>query len=1206
MSKLKPTCPSGRPYKGMQLKNIRRYGEHSDCLFHFKNLLIMKFVLVLLIATGLQAAAKPSDAQKVTISGKNISLKKIFRQIRKQTNFQFFYKNEYLRKAKPVDIEVKDVPLREALEYCFKGQPLTYGLVGDIIVVKEKVLNITKHAATVAITFSNVSGIVRDSATGNVLAGVSIHVKGSTLGTITDDKGRFSLSIPDDAILEVSYLGYKSKEIQVNRREQLVISLSSTTTGLNQVVVVGYGTQKKVNVTGAISTIDSKDIEDRSVNSTVEALQGLAPNLNVSVTSEGGAADASMGLNIRGVGSLSSSQPYVLIDGVRATQEELNDLNPNDIENISVLKDAASAAIYGAQAAYGVILVTTKSGRNNERFTINYTNSIRVKRRIYVPPTVSSVTFAKVANEANKNYNGQTMFSDEQIAMMQDFIDGKLGAYGTAPDPDHPNQWLGIGDGSSNGWYSGFANTNWWDVMFNKTEVTQQHDISLRGGSKNVAYYLSGSYFDDPGQMKYGSKEEYFHRYNLYSNVSATITKWLKISNITRLTQVNNSFPATLEGGSRARLYHDIMRFSPNTPWRTPPVKDDQGNIIIPSQLTFNAGFNENNGFNKYDIDKLVSTLRAEISVNNDLTFKGDFTFKRRFYNKTLNFKKWILMGPLGTPSLTFQANNNQITKYWEKLKYGSFNIYANYQKTLAKDHHFNLLIGYQQEEFNNEDLTVGRKDVIDDELSSINAAVGDFIGPDNPINEWATLGVFGRLTYNFRNKYLFEFNGRYDGSSKFAPDNRFGLFPSVSVGYNIDKEKFWAPVQKTINRLKIRASWGKLGNQEVAGYLYLPTISINTQLPWIINNERPVYTNPPQIVSPEITWETAVTKNLGVDLGFLDNRLSASFDVYVRQTYNMFGPVSALPAVLGTDPPETNSATLQTKGWEFVIGWRDQVHAFNYNLKLMLSNNKTFITKYNNPDKVLSNYYVGQELGEIWGFEADKLFQSESEVEKYTSQVDLSYLGTNWQAGDVQYKDLNGDGKVDVGDNTANNSGDRHIIGNSNPQYQISFLGGVSWKNFSLNMLWAGIGKRDIMLDTYASLFWGFNDQPHTHLTQYTIDHAWSQENAGGYLPIQLSSGGRAGYEKDRQPSSRYIQNGAYIRLQNLNIGYAFSPAITQKLHLQGLRIFFSGENLLTFTKMWPNFDPALAPTGSIGRTSDGRDYPLAQVYSIGINVSL
>jgi TonB-linked SusC/RagA family outer membrane protein len=1168
----------------------------------------MKLVLVLMIATSLQAAAGPSDAQKVTISGENIPLKKIFREIRKQTDFQFFYKNEYLKKAKPVDIHVKNVPLKEALDDCFKDQPLSYGLVGDIIVVKkkEKTIYNTMSASEVAIDFSQITGIVSDSATGNLLNGVSIQIKGSVVGTITDAKGRFSLSVPDNAVLEVSYLGYKSKEIRVNGKSELRVFLSATTTGLNQVVVVGYGTQKKVNVTGAISTIDSKEIEGRSVNSTVEVLQGLAPNLNVSVTSDGGAADASMSLNIRGVGSLSSSQPYVLIDGVRATQEELADLNPNDIESISILKDAASAAIYGAQAAYGVILVNTKSGQENQKFTINYSNSIRFKRRIYVPPTVSSVTFAKIANEANENYDGQTMFSDEQITMMQNFIDGKLGKYGTAPDPDHPNQWLGIGDGSSNGWYSGFANTNWWDIMFKKTEVTQQHDISLRGGSKNVTYYLSGGYFNDPGQLRYGSNEEYYRRYNLYSNVSATITKWLKISNITRITQVNNSFPATLEGGTRSRLYHDIMRFSPNTPWRTPPVKDAQGNVIVPSQLAFNAGFNENNGSNKYDIDKLVSTLRAEISVNKDLTVKGDFTFKRRFYNKTLNFKKWILMGPLGTPSLTFQANNNQITKYWQKLRYGSFNIYANYKKTLLKVHHFNLLVGYQQEEYNNEQLTVGRKDVIDDELSSVNAAVGDLVGPDNPIDEWATLGAFGRLTYNYKNKYLFEFNGRYDGSSKFAKDNRFGLFPSISLGYNIDKEKFWSPLRNIINRLKIRASWGKLGNQEVTGYLYLPTISVTTQLPWIIGNERPVYTNPPQITSPDITWETAVTKNLGADLGFLNNRLSASFDAYIRRTYNMFGPVSALPTVLGTAPPETNSATLKTKGWELVVGWRDHVQPFDYNVKFMLSNNNTFITKYNNPDKVLSNYYVGEELGEIWGFEAAQLFQSEGEVQKYTSQVNLSYLGTNWQPGDVKYKDLNRDGKVDVGDNTVSNPGDQRIIGNSHPQYRISLQGGISWKNFSLNMLWSGIGKRDIMLDTYASLFWGFNGQPHTHLTNYVIDRAWSKSNPNGYLPIQLSSGGRAGFGKDRQPSSRYIQNGAYIRLQNLNIGYAFSPSITQKLHLKELRIYFSGENLLTLTKMWPNFDPGLAATGSISRTSDGRDYPLAQVYSIGINVSL
>jgi TonB-linked SusC/RagA family outer membrane protein len=909
-------------------------------------------------------------------------------------------------------------------------------------------------------------------------------------------------------------------------------------------------------------------------------------------------------LNIRGQGSLSSSSPYILIDGIRATQSEFANLNPNDIENISILKDAASASIYGAHAAFGVILVETKKGNRN-KFSINYSNSVRIKKRIFVPDFVNSVEYAKVANEAGRNFNGQETFSQEQIQMMQDFIDGKLGKYGTAENPNNPNQWLGIGDGSSNGWLNGYANTDWWELMYKNVDVTQKHDLSFRGGGEKWTYYVSGGILSDPGQLRYGDKSEYFSRQNLNSNISVNVTKWLKLTNIGRVTKTRNSFPATLEGASRGRLYHDIMRFSPNIPWRTPPVVDNDGTIIVPEQLDFLPGFNENNGFDKYTNFEFLSSFRAEIKITKDLVLNGDYSFKRNTHEETLNYKRWDLLGPDGAPSITYQKNNNQIKKDWSIQNYESFNIYANYKKSLLNGHNLDLLLGYQQEESNSEGLTAGRMVVVGSDLNSINTAVGEIIQPNNPIESFATVGAFGRFSYNYQQKYLMEFQGRYDGSSKFAPGHRFGIFPSVSLGYNLDRENYWKALEKVVNRLKIRASWGKLGNQEVTGYLFQPAISISTQLPWVIDGERPVYVNPPNIVSPNITWETSSTLNFGIDASFVKNRLSGTFDIYTRKVDNMFGPIAALPATLGVAPPETNSASLKTKGWEFTLGWRDQEGSISYNARLMLSRNRTIVTRYNNPEKVIGFRYEGEVLGEIWGYEANSLFQSEEEVTKYLSAVDLNFLGTNWQPGDVKYIDLNEDGKVNNGNNTISDPGDRRIIGNSNPQFQISFLAGISWRNFDLDMLLQGVGKTGVFMDDYATLLWGWNSQPHTHLTQKAIDNMWTKENPGGYLPIQLSSGGRSGFTKDRFPSTRYLLNGSYLRLKSLDIGYTLKAPLAKRLRLNKLRVFVAGENLVTFTKMWSTFDPELAVTGTKGRTSDGRAYPLARVFSFGLDVS-
>jgi TonB-linked SusC/RagA family outer membrane protein len=1054
---------------------------------------------------------------------------------------------------------------------------------------------------------TTVHGTVKDAESGNTLPGVNISVKGTTTGTSTDADGAFELTVPSASdTLRFSYIGYQTKNVPINGRTTINVTMKPTVFSGKQLVVVGYGEQKKENLTGSVSSISSKGIELQSVNNTAKALRGLAPGLDIGITSQGGELDAPVNINIRGAGSISGSNPYILIDGVRASERELASLNPNDIKNVSVLKGAAASAIYGSHAAFGAILVTTKSGEEDQPFTVNYSTNIRLKSLIFVPPTVSSIQYAEVYNTAAKNFSGQTAIGKDQISKMRKFINGDL-KNATAPNPDNNNYWLGVGSGHTTNRFAGYANTDWFDVMYKNMEVTQKHNISIRGGTDKITYYVSGNYLLDPGQLRYGDKNEYYKKYNLNSNVSANITDWLKFTDIFRYSQTHNSFPGSLDFGTRGRFYHDVMRFAPFAPYKTPPVKDEQGNIIVPAQLVQMAGLLENNGFNKYSINNLVNTLKASLDITNSVNIKGDFSFKRRFYNQVINLKKWSVIGPDGSPSLTHFLNNNQIRRSEKRTNYYSFNIYGNYKKTFYDNHNLNVLVGYQQENNLVDSLSIGRLNVIAPNLNTINVATGDFVGAANPLRSFATIGAFGRVQYNYKQKYLFEFNGRYDGSSRFAPHHRFVFSPSFSAGYNISKESFWSPIRNIISNLKIRGSWGKLGNQDVNSNLYLSTIPIHTKLNWIINGIRPVYTSIPAITSPNITWETVTSKNIGLDFGFLNNRLTGKVDIYERDTDNMFGPISAIPVVLGASPPKTNSASLRTRGWGLSLGWQDQVKKdLSYNIKVMVYDNQSTITKYNNSTKSLGDYYVGEKLGEIWGYKTDGLFQTKEEVENYLSKVDATYLGTNWQPGDVKYRDLNGNGKIDIGDNTADNPGDRRIIGNSHPRYHFSIQAGASWKGLSLSMLWQGIAKRDAWLNAGSSVFWGWTRTGHTHITPYTYHHFWSEDNKKGYLPIQLDGLGKEGYGKDRNPTDRYLQNGAYIRLKSIQLSYTLPESLINKLKLKGLTVFVNGQNLLTITPMWPNIDPELAIPKGFRQNFADLAYPLARTYGFGINISL
>jgi len=1174
-------------------------------LFPQKLKLIMRLTLGLFLIGAFNALASVGYSQdaKVTLRFNNAEVAVVLNEIEKNTEYTFVYTDKLVNVDRKISLDVQQQSLDSVLDELFDNSKVNYIVVGNRIILKptkERIENTLSQAQEKSI----VKGIVTDTK-GEPLPGVNVYQKSNPLnGVITGIDGSYQIEIDNtDGVIAFSFIGFEPQEVQVAGRNEIKITLVEEVTDIDEVIVVGYGVQKKVNLTGAVAKINAEELENRAVSNVSQALQGVAPGLNVSINNSGGEADATMSYNVRGTGSLSSSSPLVLVDGVKS---HLNNVNPNDIENISVLKDAASAAIYGAEAAYGVILVTTKSGKKGEKFTVNYSNNISWKKMIFVPEQVSSVEYANYWNVARMNSHGSPMFSEEDIAEMQAVIDGvdnPYGKYGTMPN-SNGTKWIGVGDNSSE-WYQSRANTDWFDVIYKDYGFTQQHNVGVSGGTEKVTSYFSAGLIDNPGQLNYGN--EYFKRYNFTSKVSADVTDWLNLSTNIRYSKKENSFPEYDNGSSSPspqRLYHDVLRMCPLAPYMTPARYDSDGSEIVPEQLA-NIPFKlANSGESQYVKDELVATFRGVAELLPGWTLKGDFSYKKISGLTTTHVKKAIHYGPDGSPALKYNMDaNNTLTKDMEQAWYSTYNIYSEYQKTLGQKHNITALVGYQQQENKFERLKGSNSSILNDDLSSLELAVGENLNVNNPISTWGTLGGFMRLGYSFGGKYLFEFNGRYDATSKFPEKNRGDFFPSASVGYNIHREKFWAPIKQVINTLKLRASYGTLGNQNVAAYKHLPNIPIKDNLGWVINGERPYYSKIPAIVSDNLTWEVSKTKNIGVDMTLFKNRLSASFDIFSRRTENMFGPMGVLPSVLGTKPPTTNSATLETKGFEVQVGWRQKVSdSFSYNLEAMLSNDKTEILEYYNPTKLLSKHYEGKILGEIWGYEAQDLFQTPEEVDAYLAEHDMSALGSGWRPGNVKYLNLDDDPAINNGDNTVDNPGDRKIIGNSRPQYLYSFRGGFNFKDFDFSMFWQGVGKRDIVFSMQSTTFWGWLNDAQSHVSPEVMDY-WSEENPSGYLPIPLDKRGKAGNAKDRKPSTRYLQNGAYIRLKNLQLGYTLPEHWAQKVGLNRLRLFASGENLLTFTKMWEAFDPEIA--GLTGGYNRGRAYPLSRTYSLGVNLS-
>ena len=1055
-----------------------------------------------------------------------------------------------------------------------------------------------------------VKGKVLDTE-GTAVPGVAVIQAGTSNGTMTEADGSFSIKVPDkDVKLEFSSLGYVSTTVTVPAsQDRVTVTIEEEAMTLDETVVVGYGTQKKVNLTGAVTAVEGKALENRSAHNLTTMLQGSVPGLNITTSS--GNPGSTGSLNVRGFTSINEGSPLVLIDGVDG---DINRINPQDVASISILKDASSAAVYGARAAYGVILVTTKDGASeNNKATVRYSGRYGVEM-----PTTSTewettgywsvYTINKFWYESKGsnyvNYTAEDM--RELLARVHDKTE----------NPERP--WVVIKDGK----YKYYANTDWWHELYNDVHPVQNHSLSVSGGNKSVRYYLSGGYERQEGMVK--ARPDVYEKYNLRAKIDARINKYARISNNTNFFVGTYDFPG-LHNIQDSFAYGD--RHAP----ACFPLKNPDGTWLY---FVDALGYRVCNGRHwayaskNLNIEKrtdLANTTELTVTPFPHLTLKGNFTYRTYGNHDT---KRRNLIEYSQVPGEVVVYNNggafdNYMTEDIREYVRKTTNFYGTYENTFAGKHHLTVMAGYNYDSYVYKRVWAKAYDLITTELSDLSLAATDTRVPevtDSGQSAWRRAGFFGRINYDFAGRYLFEVSARYDGSSRFATGHKWGFFPSGSIGWRISEEPFFASLKPTVNNLKLRASYGTLGNQEIGNFTFIRKVNFNDFAAFNFgDNVMARYTNLDAPVASDKTWETSKQTNIGLDLAMFGNKFELTAEAYIRDTDNMLTDGMDLPSVYGAGVPQMNAADLRTKGFEVSLGWRDSFRVFGqpfeYFFKPTVSYFTTHITKFANETKLLSNWYEGQEVGEIWGFHIDRLFTSDADAQEYTSRVDQSYCNANlnggWKAGDLCYADLDGDNVIGVAKNTLAEPGDRKYLGNSLPRLHYGMTAGFSFVGFDFSVFFEGTGNHYWYPARYNFDFWGpFSLGYPTFLAKNFLDMCWSEDNPDAYFPRPRSNVASNGGGELGRVNDRYIQNIRYLRFKNLTVGYTLPAKLISHIGLEKARIYFSGENLAYWspiTKYTTHLDPESCfnrggdPVDDLNNTS----YPWPKTLMFGIDIT-
>ncbi len=1069
----------------------------------------------------------------------------------------------------------------------------------ELLMLLWATLLLASHAFAQQIT---VTGKVTSSDDGLPLPGVSIKVKGTATVVQTTAGGTYSIKSQKGEVLMYSYIGSLPQEKTVGDNPVINVVLQSDAKGLNEVVVVGFGTQVKANLTGAVTTVDvAKTFGSKPLNDPAKALQGVVPGLTI--TYGNGGLTTAPKISIRGVGSINgNSQPLIIVDNIETP--DLTLINPNDIESISVLKDAASTSIYGARAAFGVVLVKTKSGKKNTPTSITYNNNFSWGKPTTLPdfadpvPELTGLYNASVraGTTSPETFGMQLLTLRDGIAKWQQNYSGNTGhEMILGQDFDYIGNRVYF--------------FKQWDPkkeMLKDYTPQQNHNLRIQGGGEKVGYSLSGGYANEGGIFKLNPDE--ISKYNVTGTITAEATKWLDVDAKFLFRNFKYEYPFQYQSP-----WYYFYRWGSYFPYGT-----YNGNYFrsIPGYLAQAQTSSVTDNYSRVD-------LGATLKITSDLTIRADYTIGRD------NALRHEVGGPImaydfwsvGTPP----ALANVATVAQDVVSYGetrntvnTLNAYATYQKAFFKDHHVKVIAGVNSENYDNVQFTAGKNTVLDPERGELLLAVGTpfvtgFHGTStltNPYPVGAYSGYFGRVNYDYKGKYLLEMNGRYDGSTSFSSKDRWAFFPSASIGYRLTEEDFMSFIKPTIDDIKFRASYGSVGNQNVGANYYIPSMAAST-VNWVTPTGTALTTAiaAPIPVPKVLTWEKVKTLNLGTDIRFWKNRMGLTVDWYNRKTGGMLQSTS-VASTFGSSGPRINAGDFSNKGYEISLDINYPVSAdLNLYSTLTFADNKTKFTKWNNPSNLIyqntGGYYEGQTYGEIWGFETDRFFTSADDVKNSPSQVSLQNGNFVFGPGDIKYKDLNGDGVINQGGTRADDHGDLKVIGNTQPRYQYGARLGGNYKGFDLDVFIQGVGKRNL---------WGLGNtiipayQGSDILYANQLDY-WTPEHQDAYYPspyignntskiLNFPTSGNNFY-----PQTKYLLNLAYARLKNVTVGYTFKNQFLQKYSIQRLRIYISGQNLATISNVGAPIDPETTDGES---NFTGRTYPFTKMYSFGVNLTL
>lgn len=1153
---------------------MKKNEEFSRKPAHFLKSACLALCLITYGGSAVYAESTYAEQTTLTLRMNNRTVKDVFSYIEKNSEFIFVYHGSNINLNRKVNVDVNNQTVEAILNKMFEGTGIEYIINDRQIIVRKNEAN-KKQVATVAPQQEKkitVTGNVKD-AIGEPLIGVNVMVKGTTIGGITDANGNFSLSdVAPNGVLSISYIGYKTQEIVLHGKTSVNVTLNEDSEALDEVVVIGYGTLKKADLSGAVSTVPTKVLENRPVLTVGQALQGSVANLTVSIGS--GQATDSPSFNIRGTTSINGGNPLVVIDGVVSSAEELNRMNPTDIGSISVLKDAASAAIYGSRAAFGVILVTTKTA-GQEKLTINYNNNFAMRKLTGMADVVTD-PYLVASTRNTMSYPWYNLYNEEQLAYAKKVSENP----GTSPYYLNPD-----------GTYAYFGSTDWFDEAYKNLAFSTNHTVDVSGKTDRINYYFSANYNFQDGMVKYGADK--YNRYNLRSKLDFKLTDWWTLGNNTSFVNSDYDSPNYL-GNS---YYWEVNRINPLDVAYNPDGSWTKAGSSVFGRLVDGGRWNQQKTTfstqftTKIDIIKDVLFVNGSFNYSTNKNAEEGFSLPVDYYDGPDR--------PAAQQDPVSQAYLNHTN-----ARTLTFDAYATFHKQFNDKHDFTAMVGFNQEDWRDNYTSASRKELISTSLPSLGLASGD-MNVGQRIYSLSMRSVFGRLNYIYNNKYILAFNGRYDGTSRFPHDDRYAFNPSGSAAWVLSEESFFEPMHDVVNFLKFRFSYGSLGNQDLKEnyYAYLATMG-SGKISQILDGKQPIGVSAPGLVAGNLTWEKVTTADWGMDVNFLNNRLTATVDGYIRRTKDMLTAGAELPNVLGTSEPLENAADLKTTGWDLTVSWRDNVKlagkTLNYGLSFNIGDSRSWITKFSNDTGSLDSYYEGWEMGSIWGLETEGFFTSQEDIDNHADQTQVaSYIGTRPLApGDLKFKDLNEDGKIDKGAWTIDDHGDYKIIGNNRARYGFGFNMNADWNGFDLSLFVQGVLKKNYSPsgDLY---FWGIYAQPWTNITHGNYYDRWTEENPSqdAYFPRFKSYVAEGGAEA-ALTQTRYLQNATYARLKNLTFGYTLPRKWTDKANIQRLRLFFSGDNLCEITGLYKYYklDPECL---------GGQMYPLQRSYSFGLNVT-